>query len=223
MSNYLIAIKFINFTIDIDPRLSFIVKKIDDLIIIHDKIGGEMKNIILRKIKLEDLDSYYLLNISSKEHHKYNGPYYQKPSNDELKKRIDKIKVELLSEDYQSNSLMIVDSDNNILIGEVSYYWKSKETLWMEIGIVIFNENYWGCGIGYIALKKWINKLFTDKKNITRLGLSTWSGNVRMIGLANKLGFICEATYRKARIVDGTYYDSVSYGILREEWELNYD
>lgn len=27
------------------------------------------------------------------------------------------------------------------------------------------------------------------------------------------------AVYRKARIVDGQYYDSVSYGILREEWE----
>jgi putative hydrolase of HD superfamily len=25
--------------------------------------------------------------------------------------------------------------------------------------------------------------------------------------------------YRKARIVDGKHYDSVSYGILREEWE----
>ena len=28
-----------------------------------------------------------------------------------------------------------------------------------------------------------------------------------------------EAEYRKARIVNGEYYDSVSYGILKEEWQ----
>ncbi len=39
-----------------------------------------------------------------------------------------------------------------------------------------------------------------------------------MMALAEKLGFKKEAEYRKARIVDGQYYDSVSYGILREEW-----
>lgn len=40
-----------------------------------------------------------------------------------------------------------------------------------------------------------------------------------MVKLAEKLGLKLEARYRKARIVAGTYYDSVSYGILREEWE----
>jgi putative hydrolase of HD superfamily len=48
--------------------------------------------------------------------------------------------------------------------------------------------------------------------------MTTWSGNTRMMHLAEKLGFVKEAVYRKARIVNGIYYDSVSYGILREEW-----
>jgi len=39
-----------------------------------------------------------------------------------------------------------------------------------------------------------------------------------MIRLALKLGMIEEARFRNARIVLGNYYDSVSYGILREEW-----
>jgi len=42
-----------------------------------------------------------------------------------------------------------------------------------------------------------------------------------MMNLAEKLGFVLEARYRKARIVEDQYYDSISYGILREEWENN--
>ena len=83
---------------------------------------------------------------------------------------------------------------------------------------IIFNENYWGKGIGQLALALWVQKLLDKRPELIRIGLSTWSGNQRMMKLAEKLGFKQEAIYRKARIVDGAYYDSVSYGILREEW-----
>jgi putative hydrolase of HD superfamily len=43
-----------------------------------------------------------------------------------------------------------------------------------------------------------------------------------MMRLAGKLGFLEEARHRKARIVNGRYYDSMGYGILREEWETRY-
>ena len=39
-----------------------------------------------------------------------------------------------------------------------------------------------------------------------------------MIGLAQKLGYREEARFRKARIVDGEFYDGLGYGILRDEW-----
>ncbi len=39
-----------------------------------------------------------------------------------------------------------------------------------------------------------------------------------MMHLTEKLGYQKEAVFRKARIVKGEYYDSIGYGILREEW-----
>ena len=114
--------------------------------------------------------------------------------------------------------MRIISNDKNELIGEVSWYWKSEETLWLEIGIVIFSEKYWKKSIGYKALKMWINEIFVTKKEIVRIGLTTWSGNTGMLRLADKIGLKKEAEYRKARIVDGNYFDSISYGILREEW-----
>ena len=114
---------------------------------------------------------------------------------------------------------IIADAITDEIIGEVNWYWKSEETLWMEVGVVIFSEAYWGSGIGYTALRMWIDEKFVEYPKMVRIGISTWSGNERMIRLAEKLGLQKEAVYRKARIVDGEYYDSVSYGILREEWE----
>jgi RimJ/RimL family protein N-acetyltransferase len=57
---------------------------------------------------------------------------------------------------------------------------------------------------------------------LARLDLRTWSGNHGMMALARKLGFIEEARFRKARIVDGAYHDGLGYGIRREEWATRY-
>lgn len=173
----------------------------------------------LRRLELKDLENYYEMNHPSRLFHKYNGPYFEKKTEQELKTKIDKLREQLKEGKLiNTRAMQIVDQSNDTLIGEVSWHWKSKETNWMEIGIIVFNEQYWGKGIGYDALKLWIDKLFEDRQELIRIGLTTWSGNLRMMALATKLGMLKEATYRKARIVDNEYYDSVSYGILREEW-----
>jgi len=169
-------------------------------------------------MNLQDLELYFELTKPTRKYHDFNGPYYKKGTEEDLMTKIIELKKSISNGQFDDNSLVIADKETNTLIGEVSWYWKSKETHWLEIGIVIFNENYWGYGIGYKALELWITKLFKDKKEILRIGLSTWSGNERMIRLAEKLGFLREATYRNARIVNGEYFDSVSYGILRDEW-----
>ena len=88
----------------------------------------------------------------------------------------------------------------------------------MEIGIVIFDKSNWGKGYGINILKKWIDMVFDEQPRIIRIGLSTWSGNFGMLKLAEKIGMTRAAVYRKARIVNGEYYDSISYGLLKEEW-----
>ncbi len=40
-----------------------------------------------------------------------------------------------------------------------------------------------------------------------------------MMKLATKLGFRLEGRFRRARIVNGQHFDSMQYGILREEWQ----
>ena len=175
----------------------------------------------IRKIREEDLEAYTYWKLPIHEYHNFNGPYYKRASKEEVESEVNRI-----AEAFQNNNddplpkRRVITNEKGELIGEVSWYWKSEETNWMEIGIAIFDEKNWGKGIGYTALKSWVDILFETKKDIARLGLSTWSGNIGMIKVAEKLGMKKEAEYRNARIVDGKYYDSVSYGVLREEWEI---
>ncbi len=178
-------------------------------------------NLIIRELEMKDLTDFLYWNHPSREFHKFNGPYYGRKNEEELRKYIEEIKelFRIGASNVLKNKKIVANKDTDEIVGQVNWYWKSEETLWMEIGIVIFNENYWGKGIGYEALKLWIDEIFDENPKLVRLGLSTWSGNLRMMHLAEKLGFLKEAVYRKARIVNNEYYDAISYGILKEEWE----
>jgi len=176
-------------------------------------------NIIIREIETKDMDAYRQWNLPHHLHHDFNGPYYDRETVEKLDKKIERMKNNLEEGKPAREGMMaIVDKECDELIGTVSKYYKSKETDWMEIGIVVFNDNYWGQGIGYKALKLWIDLVFKAHPEFVRLGLTTWSGNLGMVKLSEKLGLRQEACYRKARIVNNEYYDSVSYGILRKEW-----
>lgn len=103
-------------------------------------------------------------------------------------------------------------------IGMVSYYWENEATRWLEIGIIIFDPAYWSGGHGTEALTLWITKIFGVFPELEHIGLTTWSGNHGMMRVAEKLGMTKEAQIRKIRYWQGVYYDSVKYGILKEEW-----
>lgn len=108
-------------------------------------------------------------------------------------------------------------------IGKVSRYWENKMTRWLEIGIIIYQSNGWSKGIGFMALTQWVTQTFFDFPEVQRVGLTTWSGNQRMMRAAKKIGMTQEACIRKVRYFEGIYYDSVKYGVLRDEWEKHQD
>lgn len=173
----------------------------------------------LREIRLSDLKQYLDLNHPKRKFHSFNWPYFKQKTEKELSDFVKLLEKKLINneENVLENKKIIVN-ENDELIWEVNWYWKSKETFWMEVWIVIFNEDYWWKWIWFIALRKWINEVFTSNPELIRLWLSTWSWNIPMIKLSEKLWFKKEAVYRKARIVNWKYYDSISYWILKDEW-----
>jgi len=92
-------------------------------------------NIVLRELEVKDLEDYLYLNHPSREFHKFNGPYYGKSDEEELCKHIEELKVILVKGVNNSlkNMRIIANKDTDEIIGRVNWYWKSEETLWMEI------------------------------------------------------------------------------------------
>jgi RimJ/RimL family protein N-acetyltransferase len=178
------------------------------------------KRLTLRDIETKDRPSLIHWLQPDHEWHKTNGPYYPKAQAEEIPGIVDNWLTADLPDLRQR--MLIVNNETDQLIGMVNRYWISKETHWPALGIMLFDSAVWGKGLGYEALGLWCEYLLETNPLFVRLDLRTWSGNIGMIKLAEKLGFMREATFRKARIVEGAYYDGLGYGILRDEWETRY-
>jgi RimJ/RimL family protein N-acetyltransferase len=181
------------------------------------KLIGE--KLLLRESTREDVNELYYWKYEEKnqEAKKWNAPYIPDRK--------------LTKEEYMSSwkkeyelfpsvpRILAVIIDEKAL-GTVSCYWVDKHTNWLETGIVIYDSDYWSGGYGTEAYSMWIDFLF-ESTPLHRLGMSTWSGNIRMMKTAVKIGMSEEARIREARIVNGKYFDSIKMGILRREWESN--
>jgi RimJ/RimL family protein N-acetyltransferase len=102
--------------------------------------------------------------------------------------------------------------------GTVSRSWQAPpEGGWLELGIVIFDPQWWGRGHGSEALREWTGLCFreTDAHVIT---LTTWSGNERMMRAALRVGYREAARIREARSWQDRRWDSVKFDLLRREW-----
>lgn len=179
------------------------------------------EKVILRDWETSDIEIFQYWNTGKHKWMEFDGPYYPKMNTAELQERSKKILEGIERGGWPSprRRLVIADGITNKFIGTVSWYWQSEETNWMSIGIAIYDEKDWDKKFGTDAFKLWIDYLFKSNLNLARLDIRTWSGNKGMMKLAEKLGFTLEAKFRKARIVNGEFYDSIGMGILREEWE----
>jgi putative hydrolase of HD superfamily len=171
-------------------------------------------------MQLGDLEAFEHWLHPDNEWRKLDGPYYPQIKLEDIPKIIKKCKEIINEADYPTprTRFVVADKETDQLLGHVNSYWISKETNWLAIGIVIYDPQNWQKEIGTEALSLWCDYLFSSKLDIVRLDMRTWSGNHGMMALAEKLGFKLEAVFRKARIVNGKYYDGIAYGILKEEW-----
>ncbi|MFD2681886.1 GNAT family N-acetyltransferase [Bacillus seohaeanensis] len=181
------------------------------------EIIGE--KVVLKEATKEDIDELYFWKYEEKEQaaKKWNGPYIpeEKISKEEYRKQ-------WVQEIFSAIPASLIIKGNGKVIGYVGSYWVDKNTNWLETGIVIYDKKFWNGGYGSEAYKLWIDFLFTST-DLHRLGMSTWSGNRRMMKVAERIGMKEEARIRNARTVDGEYFDAIKMGILREEWGTGTD
>lgn len=174
-----------------------------------------------RKIELientaDSLDTLYFWRFEEKEQEakKWNGPYIP----EEYMSREQHSEKWLNDQEIAAGvpTSLTIKAEGQV-IGYVGAYWVDQNTNWLETGIVIYDKKFWNGGYGSEAYTLWIDFLF-ESTDLHRLGMSTWSGNERMMSVAERIGMKVEARIRNARMVEGEYFDAIKMGLLREEW-----
>ncbi len=173
------------------------------------------KNIIIRTIVESDISNLWEVAYRDNlEWTKWDGPYFNDPiySKEEYLNNI--APKYYLNKD--NKGLILYDTN---IVGIITYSFEDgKLKQWIEFGLVIFDDNYWGKGIGSRSCSLWIDYIFTKYPKLPHIGFTTWSGNERMMGLGLKIGMTLEARIRQVRYYDNKYWDSIKYGILRDEF-----
>ena len=85
---------------------------------------------------------------------------------------------------------------------------KEGQIVYRAVGIGICEPDLWGKGIGTNALRAFMNYCFED--GVNELYTQTWSGNVRMLRCAEKLGFAECDREAGVREVGGRKYDGLT-------------
>lgn len=172
----------------------------------------------LRDWRTTDADRLAELLVPERPWHETNGPYFGRPTAEELAALRRRLLESAGSGDLPTprTSLAVVQAADDRLVGIVTWYWESEETDWRRLGIVLWDETVWGQGLGAEALALWTDYLFATTDAL-RLDVATYSGNPGMIAAARRAGFVEEARMRKARRWLGGVHDAVVLGVLREE------
>jgi Acetyltransferases, including N-acetylases of ribosomal proteins len=177
-----------------------------------------MSEIKIRPVKPEEVEELWEIAFSDPNAAwtKLNGPYFH----DDLPSKEDFINVLAYKNWINDPNRLIITYDDRI-VGSVGANFEDGDLKrWLDMGITIYPEDMWDKHIGSQALKLFISYLF-NLYDLPHVGLTTWSGNHRMMHVAQKIGMKEEARIRQVRFYEGKYYDSMKYGVLRDEWSEN--
>jgi putative hydrolase of HD superfamily len=182
------------------------------------------KSVVLRDWEIGDLEPLARWHTGEQEWKLWDGPYFPQLTEAERDAWISRMRERIEQENFPfpRNGMCVADRDSNAMVGGVSSYWQIRESNWLSVGITLYDPKLRGRGLGYEALGMWCEYLFCGMEPLSRLDLRTWSGNIQMVKLAEKLGFQEEARFRMAHTVREKSYDGLGFGVLREEWEARY-
>lgn len=172
-----------------------------------------LENVRLRSANRKDFHQLWYYIYIEQAWKQYDAPFYLFDYKSKLRFYFD------LYQRLKRGKTAKVIEYNGELVGYLTYYWEDEHTRWLDVGITLFTPHHWGKQIGRKALWLWVSYVFEQVSPLARIGLTTWSGNPRMMKCAERIGMKREGHVRNVRYFNGQYYDCVIYGMLREEWQ----
>lgn len=118
--------------------------------------------------------------------------------------------------------LAIVDKKTGDLAGTIGLHKIDLINRNADISIVIGDKRYWGKKIGKEAVALIASHAF-DKLNLHKVTAGMVDGNKASYNLFASLGFKKEGVLKEQNFADGRYQDVVRFGLLRKDYEKNFN
>lgn len=191
-------------------------------------------NIVLRDMEESDIDDEIRWNTTQTEWALWDAPW---ETEEELKtfdpEAHRQKELEWLAKPKPAHRLCLeVDTADGVHLGAVNCYCIDDDCNWREqapqdeaerrqarwaVGLDICEPSYWGGGWGAQALAAFLR--YHLDGGYTDLYTQTWSGNLRMADLAEKLGFREYRRKEGIRQVRGGTYDGLTFRLNRTAFE----
>jgi ribosomal-protein-alanine N-acetyltransferase len=117
----------------------------------------------------------------------------------------------------EEGQLVIVDLEDDRILGQIGWFRPVFYSHALEIGYQIFDVTRWGKGLMTAALRLFCGYLFADRL-VHRLQLTVVVGNEGSRRVAEKVGFKSEGVLRDAAYLRGGHHDLEVFSLLRPEW-----
>ena len=181
------------------------------------------RDIVLRDMKESDIDDWIRWNTEETEWMDWDGPDLDSgdPFNADAFRAES---MEALQNPWEGDfrNFFELDTADGLHIGMVSSYATGEDfshlswgeanevgKFYFTLGIVICERVNWNCGFGTQAMTAFCRHFLDHGK--TNLRLQTWSGNIRMVRCAEKIGFVECNRFVGNRHIRGGIYDGLTF------------
>ena len=185
-----------------------------DIALDYSRYFWQGKKVRLRPVRIEDAEQRFASSLDS--------PFRQLlQSGIELPTSVDLLKVK--SEKYvgckEADGVIVFTIENldGVNVGGISLHSCDEKNGVFSFGIVIDRQH---CGQGYAedAVRILLKYGFWERR-YQKCNSECLHVNEASIRMHKKLGFIEEGRQRRVAFFNGEYYDSILFGMLREEFD----
>lgn len=173
------------------------------------------KKVLLRPIKRSDI-SHFLKWFNDPEVTQYLTIYLPLTEMEE-----EKWLEDIATKRAKTDVILVIeaiDGKSSKPIGSCGLHRINPKDQTAVLGIAIGEKKYWGKGYGTEAIRLILDYGFKTL-NLHRVSSSAFDFNERSIRMHRKIGFKEEGRLRKARFINGQFWDEILFGLLREDWK----
>ena len=172
----------------------------------------EGKSVRLRALEAADLEREYTW-VNDREVTRYVDTCYPMSRADE-----ERWLTERPANSFSAGVSLAIETKEGVHIGNVGLHDVRPEDRHAALGITIGDKAYWSNGHGTDAVVTLLRFAFGEM-NLRRVTLHVFEFNERAIACYERCGFQAEGRLRDHHYGDGRYWDCITMGVLRDEFE----